>query len=488
MPPPSNASLHSASDAPSGRVCKRNCFDCVMAEAGLELHVYRSAAEGDLPKVRKWLRAAAVDARCLEAGGSCLLHAASVGGRLHVVSELLEQGASVDARNSDGGTALMEACLCSHHTTALLLLEHSASIDLQSVKGGTALMCAASSGHKGIVAELLCRGARVDLRDIISGTCLMHAASQGHSEVLQLLLAHGHDSSHRSSLVDTQDDLGQSALTCAAARGHESCVRLLLQAGADTGRRTGANLTALQLAVAHGHVATARLIWEQSGELIEAAEAAMEELVGRAAVPRERIELQKRVQAALACLADTALGRATHAAKEVIAEVAMAELLAEEEQQLQPRSRAGKKKRTKRPARACSQPLPTAKAAEAEEAEAPAKVAVEAAAAKAVDAPAPAQLEAAEPCELQTARGSTRDSAGCSTSPILDEYSCPITTEIMKDPVVTADGFTYERDAIAQWLEGHGSSPVTGAPLDSKVLIPNHALRKVIRDFEACHC
>ena len=121
VPPPSlRRSIPQAADA-----LHRNCFDCVMAEAGLELHVYRNAAEGDLQKVLMWLqvsRAAAVDARCLEAGGSCLLHAASVGGQFHIVSELLERGASVDARNSDGGTALMEACLGSHHTTALLLL------------------------------------------------------------------------------------------------------------------------------------------------------------------------------------------------------------------------------------------------------------------------------------------------------------------------------------------------------------------------------
>ena len=33
-----------------------------------------------------------------------------------------------------------------------------------------------------------------------------------------------------------------------------------------------------------------------------------------------------------------------------------------------------------------------------------------------------------------------------------DEYLCPITTEIMTDPVTTLDGFTYERAAIAEWL------------------------------------
>ena len=33
-----------------------------------------------------------------------------------------------------------------------------------------------------------------------------------------------------------------------------------------------------------------------------------------------------------------------------------------------------------------------------------------------------------------------------------DEYTCPITSEIMTDPVSTEDGFTYERAAITEWL------------------------------------
>ena len=43
-----------------------------------------------------------------------------------------------------------------------------------------------------------------------------------------------------------------------------------------------------------------------------------------------------------------------------------------------------------------------------------------------------------------------------------EEYFCPITCEIMEDPVVAADGHTYERTAIAEWLEHHDLSPLTG--------------------------
>ena len=64
-----------------------------------------------------------------------------------------------------------------------------------------------------------------------------------------------------------------------------------------------------------------------------------------------------------------------------------------------------------------------------------------------------------------------------------DEYICPITTEIMTDPVTTLDGFTYERAAITEWLRTKDTSPKTGAKLESKTLIPNLMARSMIRAF-----
>ena len=64
-----------------------------------------------------------------------------------------------------------------------------------------------------------------------------------------------------------------------------------------------------------------------------------------------------------------------------------------------------------------------------------------------------------------------------------DDYVCPITAEIMTDPVTTADGFTYERTAITEWLRTKDTSPSTGATLAYKALVPNLSLRSMIRGF-----
>lgn len=63
------------------------------------------------------------------------------------------------------------------------------------------------------------------------------------------------------------------------------------------------------------------------------------------------------------------------------------------------------------------------------------------------------------------------------------EYICTITGQIMVDPVTTADGQTYEREAIEKWLIDHNTSPSTGAILSNKNLTPNISLRKLTSDL-----
>jgi len=46
----------------------------------------------------------------------------------------------------------------------------------------------------------------------------------------------------------------------------------------------------------------------------------------------------------------------------------------------------------------------------------------------------------------------------------LDSFQCPLTMEVMTDPVITADGQTYERTGIESWFAlGKRTSPLTGA-------------------------
>ena len=79
--------------------------------------------------------------------------------------------------------------------------------------------------------------------------------------------------------------------------------------------------------------------------------------------------------------------------------------------------------------------------------------------------------------------GAAGPSQASEAAEVPDDYVCPITAEIMTDPVSTMDGFTYEREAISAWLRTSDTSPSTGAKLESKMVIPNLSLRSMIRSF-----
>ncbi|KAL5229888.1 hypothetical protein ABZP36_028664 [Zizania latifolia] len=63
-----------------------------------------------------------------------------------------------------------------------------------------------------------------------------------------------------------------------------------------------------------------------------------------------------------------------------------------------------------------------------------------------------------------------------------EDFRCPISLEVMTDPVILPSGHTFERRSIQRWLDGgHLTCPVTNLPLPpSPLLIPNHALRRLI--------
>ncbi|KAF0920953.1 hypothetical protein E2562_037801 [Oryza meyeriana var. granulata] len=54
----------------------------------------------------------------------------------------------------------------------------------------------------------------------------------------------------------------------------------------------------------------------------------------------------------------------------------------------------------------------------------------------------------------------------------------------MRDPLIAADGFTYEAEAITEWFDtGHYTSLMTYLDLPHRDLLPNHALRSAIQEW-----
>ncbi|KAG2653876.1 U-box domain-containing protein 21-like [Panicum virgatum] len=85
---------------------------------------------------------------------------------------------------------------------------------------------------------------------------------------------------------------------------------------------------------------------------------------------------------------------------------------------------------------------------------------------------------------LATRRTTRQPAPTAAEAAVPGHFLCPISLEMMRDPVTAPTGITYDRDSVEGWLErGHVTCPVTGRPLRAEDLIPNHATRRMIQEW-----
>ena len=63
-----------------------------------------------------------------------------------------------------------------------------------------------------------------------------------------------------------------------------------------------------------------------------------------------------------------------------------------------------------------------------------------------------------------------------------EHFNCPISTDVMKEPVIAMDGHTYDRNSIELWFENNNTSPMTREIIDTN-LIPNYNLKSQIDEW-----
>lgn len=120
------------------------------------------------------------------------LNRASSKGDLSAVKKLISDGADVNATDSSGRTALVEAAWGGHTEVVKYLIEKGADVNTCDNAGYTALMRASEEGHTAVVSTLVQKGADVNICGKVRGTtALMLAAEQGHIKPLEILIEHG---------------------------------------------------------------------------------------------------------------------------------------------------------------------------------------------------------------------------------------------------------------------------------------------------------
>ncbi|KAL1313322.1 hypothetical protein HN51_039879 [Arachis hypogaea] len=92
---------------------------------------------------------------------------------------------------------------------------------------------------------------------------------------------------------------------------------------------------------------------------------------------------------------------------------------------------------------------------------------------------------ASSPREKERKYFDKRRSLGSQPLEPLQSFYCPITRDVMVDPVETSSGQTFERSAIEKWFaDGNKLCPLTMVPLDTSVLRPNKTLKQSIEEWK----
>lgn len=177
------------------------------------------------------LRPACLDARNLL--GCTAVWAAAQGGHAGAVHLLLRAGADAALSGNGRVTPLMVAAAGGHADVvdALLASSRLGDLDARDKDGGTALLRAADDGRSGALLQLVDAGGDAKVCNNKGRSPLMAAAACGHLDVLETLLA-----STRLSDLEACDMAGRTALAHAAGGRQLECVRRLLEHGADPTR------------------------------------------------------------------------------------------------------------------------------------------------------------------------------------------------------------------------------------------------------------
>jgi ankyrin repeat protein len=172
---------------------------------------------------------------------SLTLFSAVDGNCIDLATKLLDEGASLDARDRLGARPLSHAAKSGHLQMVDLLLARGAPIDARNLDGATALYFAAEGSHILIAQRLIERGADVNLTGRSGISPIAAAAYAGNELIVEALLAHGAD-----PLVP--DETGKPPIVYAAAGARLDIMKRLLAQKIDINTRYPNDLTLLMWA------------------------------------------------------------------------------------------------------------------------------------------------------------------------------------------------------------------------------------------------
>lgn len=185
--------------------------------------------------------------------GKTLVHMAASSGNENVVNYIVENlnpKDVVSVVDQKGFTALINATISESESVITTLLEHGADVNARNTDGASSLHFAAGDGSVSRI-NLLCKsGAKIDFMSQ-SGNALHWAAGRGRSDAVKLLIDIAKEGRNGHLDIDMKSPEGLPAVLLAAVSSSDESVKYLVEAGADIGMIVTGNLTALHICAEH---------------------------------------------------------------------------------------------------------------------------------------------------------------------------------------------------------------------------------------------
>ena len=163
---------------------------------------------------------------------------------VELVRRLLNQGASVQARDGRGRTVLLSAVDGNQVESVKLLIDAGADVNAQDHQSDSPLLLAGARGYLEILKLTLGANPDFTIYNRYGGTALIPACERGHVEVVKELLQTDVDINHVNRLGWTA--LLEAIILSDGGPRHQEIVGMLLKAGADINLPDGDDITPLQ--------------------------------------------------------------------------------------------------------------------------------------------------------------------------------------------------------------------------------------------------
>ncbi|ETS73386.1 hypothetical protein PFICI_14991 [Pestalotiopsis fici W106-1] len=175
------------------------------------------------------------------------------------VEKLLSMGANIDCADDSGWTPLSYCAQAVNEDIAQSLLQRGCNINATTLASRTPLYIAASHGSSKIVSELLKKGADPNTANEEGYSALHAACYKGYLNIVNELLEHGAN-------ANAEDSRRDRPMHEAARRGNATVVERLLKAGAEFNAANGRKMTALQRSILNKWFPVAMLLLKRGAD------------------------------------------------------------------------------------------------------------------------------------------------------------------------------------------------------------------------------